>query len=228
MKYSSTKIIELGSCAFRQWRADSHCKYIHGYRLIAKFWFACNELDDKNWVVDFGGLKDLKKILEKQFDHTLCIAGDDPLLEGFKSLHAAHGCDLRIMQGGVGIEKTAEWCLNVSDTFIRDLTKNRCWVEKVEVWEHDKNSAIVERGTVYNVQVPGNTVSTSIQAPSEVPEINRAKQVFDFMEDVREETGVNLAQVLKNPPMQGPRPAPIGNQVSTGFSNLFGGTSWGM
>lgn len=28
--YQSTKVIELGSCAFRQWRAEhSHCKYIH-------------------------------------------------------------------------------------------------------------------------------------------------------------------------------------------------------
>jgi len=228
MKYTSTKIIELGSCAFRQWRADSHCKFIHGYRLVAKFWFGCNTLDDKNWVVDFGGLKDLKKILEKQFDHTLCIAGDDPLLEGFKSLHAARGCDLRIMEDGVGIEKTAEWCLKVSDTFIRDLTNGRCWVEKVEVWEHDKNSAIVESSTIVTVQAPGNTESTTVQAPSNVPELNRAKQVFDFMDEVREETGVNLAQVLKNPPMQGPKPAPVGNKVTTGFSNLFGGTSWGV
>jgi 6-pyruvoyltetrahydropterin/6-carboxytetrahydropterin synthase len=228
MKYTNTKIIELGSCAFRQWRADSHCKFIHGYRLVAKFWFCCNRLDEKDWVVDFGGLKNLKTILENQFDHTLCIADDDPLLAGFKSLHAARGCDLRIMPGGVGIEKTAEWCLKVADAHIRDMTENRCWVERVEVWEHDKNSAIVElMPTAVTVQAPGNTVAASVQPPPNVPEINRAKQVFDFLEDVREETGINLQQVLKNPPMTGPRPAPVGNQVTTGFSNLFSGTSWG-
>jgi len=75
MLYQSTKILELGSCAFRQWRADhSHCHYVHGYRLVAKFWFSAKELDNKNWVVDFGGLKELKSLLEKQFDHTLCVA----------------------------------------------------------------------------------------------------------------------------------------------------------
>lgn len=230
MKYSSTKIIELGSCAFRQWRANhSHCKFIHGYRLIGKFWFSCNQLDDKNWVVDFGNLDNLKKILQKQFDHTLCVAEDDPLLEGFKSLHTAGGCDLRIMPA-VGIEKTAEWCLTVADSHIRELTQNRCWVEKVEVWEHEKNSAVVEAapGAVLTVQSPGNTVATTVQAPVEVPELNKAKQVFDFLEEVREETGVNLSEVLKNPPLQAPRPAQVGNQVTTGFSNLFGGTSWGM
>lgn len=98
MSYQSTKIIELGSCAFRQWRADSHCKFIHGYRLISKFWFGCDRLDDRNWVVDFGGLKELKQVLEKQFDHTFCVSADDPQLEMFKQLHSAGTCDLRIME----------------------------------------------------------------------------------------------------------------------------------
>jgi 6-pyruvoyltetrahydropterin/6-carboxytetrahydropterin synthase len=139
--YKSTKIIELGSCAFRQWKASqSHCKFIHGYQLKAKFWFACNNLDDKNWVVDFGGLKELKQILQKQFDHTLCVSQDDPLLSYFIELNEKGGCDLRIMES-VGIEKTAEWCFKTANNFIKLGTNNRCWLEKVEVWEHDLNSA---------------------------------------------------------------------------------------
>lgn len=230
MTYESTKIIELGSCAFRQWKANhSHCKFIHGYRLIAKFWFGCSTLDDKNWVVDFGGLKELKSLLEKQFDHTLCVAGDDPLLEGFKSLHAAGGCDLRIMPNGVGIERTAEWCLQVADQHIRSLTENRCWVNKVEVWEHDKNSAIVSSSTMSvtdNIQ-NSDTVATTIPAGAPI------NHVSNFMSDITKETGVNLETVIKNPPpinapVSGPRPAQVGNQTTTGWSNLFGGTSWGM
>jgi 6-pyruvoyltetrahydropterin/6-carboxytetrahydropterin synthase len=140
-KYTSTKIIELGSCAFRQWRAeDTHCKYVHGYRLMAKFWFE-GELDDRNWVVNFGGLKELKQILQNQFDHTLCIAQDDPLLYLFRQLHDAGGCDLRVMSG-VGIEKTAKWCFIKANAFIKNKTDNRCQVSKVEVWEHEANSAI--------------------------------------------------------------------------------------
>ena len=71
MEYQSTKIIELGSCAFRQWRADSHCKFIHGYRLVAKFWFECEKLDERNWVVDFGGLKELKQSKGKKITYDL-------------------------------------------------------------------------------------------------------------------------------------------------------------
>lgn len=140
--FTSSKIIELGSCAFRQWRAtESHCCKVHGYQLKAKFWFACTELDDKNWVVDFGGLKELKQILQNQFDHTLCVAQDDPLLHLFRQLHDEGGCDLRVMSG-VGIEKTAKWCFVKANAFIKNKSNNRCWVEKVEVWEHELNSAI--------------------------------------------------------------------------------------
>jgi 6-pyruvoyltetrahydropterin/6-carboxytetrahydropterin synthase len=143
--YVSTKIIELGSCAFRQWRAThSRCSYIHGYQLKAKFWFGCSELDERNWAVDFGGLKELKAKLQQQFDHTLCIAADDPQLPLFQQLHDAKACDLRVMQNGVGIERTAEFCFNLASEHIKELTKGRCWVEKVEVWEHDLNSATYE------------------------------------------------------------------------------------
>ncbi len=138
--FQSTKVIELGSCAFRQWSADSHCRFVHGYQLKAKFWFGANELDHKNWVVDFAGLKGLKALLNNQFDHTLCIASNDPLLLMFQELDSRGGCDLRIMDG-VGIEMTAKWCLEVGDKFVRELTNNRCWVEAVEVFEHEANSA---------------------------------------------------------------------------------------
>ena len=139
----STKIIELGSCAFRQPKAKSHCRFIHGYRLTAKFWFAANELDENNWVVDFGGLKELKNLLQKQFDHTTCISRTDPKLDEFKRLEQAGVCDLRIMDG-VGIEKFAEWCHAAADNFVGVVTKLRCRCVRVEVFEHENNSAIYE------------------------------------------------------------------------------------
>jgi 6-pyruvoyltetrahydropterin/6-carboxytetrahydropterin synthase len=144
-KFESTKIIELGSCAFRQWRAThSHCSKIHGYQLKAKFWFKGNQLDDKNWIVDFGGLKDLKNKLQAQFDHTLCVAKDDPYLEKFEELDKCGVVDLRIMDA-VGIEKTAEWCFNIAQNHVHAMTDGRCRVVRVEVFEHEDNSAIYEQ-----------------------------------------------------------------------------------
>lgn len=228
MSFQSTKIIELGSCAFRQWRADhSHCKFIHGYRLIAKFWFGCSDLDNKNWVVDFGGLKELKKALEHQFDHTLCIAADDPLLNLFKQLHDAGACDLRIMNKGVGIERTAEWCFDVADSHIRGLTKNRCWVEKVEVWEHEKNSAIFSyAGTSEPFWKDVQNVNTVTALDRKV----KAEQYeLNFNQPIANTVAAPAPEITNavNNHKEAKVPAKIGNKPTTGFSNLFGGTSWG-
>jgi len=143
-KYTSTKVIPLGSCAFRQPFANSHCHFIHGYRLQAKFWFECNKLDDNNWVVDFGALKQLKTALEEQFDHTTVVWEKDPELQTFQLLNKKEIIDLRIMPDGVGIEKFAEYCHKAANEFVDDLTLGRCWCSKVEVWEHEGNSAIFE------------------------------------------------------------------------------------
>ena len=81
MSFRSTKTYghEIGlSACFRQWRAESHCRLLHGYALAVKFVFESEELDVRNWVVDFGSLKTLKGWLEDTFDHTLLVANDDP------------------------------------------------------------------------------------------------------------------------------------------------------
>lgn len=145
-KYSSTKVIPLGSCAFRQPFATSHCRFIHGYRLQAKFWFSCNHLDKNNWVVDFGALKDLKNLLEETFDHKTVVWSKDPDLDMFKKLEERKMIELVIFDDGVGIEKFAEYCYNVAYEHVEALTKGRCWCTKVEVWEHEGNSACYEMG----------------------------------------------------------------------------------
>ena len=84
MAYYSTKHYghNIGlSAVFRQPNADhSHCHLLHGYSLAFTFTFGCDKLDDKNWAVDFGGLKPLKKWLEDTFDHKTVIDLQDPHL----------------------------------------------------------------------------------------------------------------------------------------------------
>ena len=84
-KYYSTKTYghEEGlSCAFRQPLAThSHCSLLHGYALSFSFKFGCEQLDDKNWVVDFGGLKELKAWLKDNFDHKITVSKDDEQID---------------------------------------------------------------------------------------------------------------------------------------------------
>jgi len=63
-RYVSTKNFDNFSVALRQWRAQhSHCCLLHGYSFEIKVWFASTEadinkqLDDMNWIVDYGGFK---------------------------------------------------------------------------------------------------------------------------------------------------------------------------
>tara|TARA_R110002033_G_scaffold163190_1_gene200143 strand:- start:2503 stop:3108 length:606 start_codon:yes stop_codon:yes gene_type:complete len=200
MSHTSSKLIELGSTAFRQPRADSHCKYIHGYQLKAEINFACNELDDNNWVFDFGGLKDLKLIFKNQFDHTLVVAGDDPKLDILKALDEAGVAQLRVMDGGVGIERFAEWCFKTADIFVEEATEGRVWVESVTVYEHDDNFASYNRSTIKTEEV-----TTDKEKPVEEPK----------------------PEPDPAPQDHNPRAAQVGNVITQGKGNWFKGTTWG-
>ena len=208
MSHTSSKLIELGSTAFRQPRAESHCRYIHGYQLKAEVTFACNELDNNNWVFDFGGLKDLKHIYKTQFDHTLVVASDDPEIELLKELNARGLAQLRIMTGGVGIERFAEWCFKTADSFVDEATNGRVWVESVTVYEHDDNFASYNRSTV--------KAEESVAVTEDV--------------DVQPEEPITTTEppVVKYDPPASPGAAIVGPaKKSNNFSNPFEGTSWG-
>ena len=146
MAYLSTKTFghELGlSCAFRQWRAQSHCRFIHGYALAFKFTFQTHTLDERNWVVDFGGLKGLKGILESNFDHKLIVAGDDPELPLFKEMNARGLAQVIVFPDGVGCEKIAEYVFEVAEGWLSDAGfAPRVKLVGVEVSEHGANSAV--------------------------------------------------------------------------------------
>ena len=130
------------ACVFRQPNADhSHCHLLHGYSLAFTFKFGCNELDNKNWAVDFGGLKPLKKWLEDHFDHKTALDIKDPHLEKFRELEKLDLVDI-VTFDGVGAEKFAEHAFRFADKLIREKTDNRWYVVSVECKEHGANSAI--------------------------------------------------------------------------------------
>jgi 6-pyruvoyltetrahydropterin/6-carboxytetrahydropterin synthase len=172
-KYISTKTYgnDRGlSCCFRQWRSThSHCSLLHGYSIGIKLIFESETLDDRNWVMDFGGLKAFKEWSEYMFDHTLIIAQDDPHYVDFVKLNQIKGgfndnglCDLRVVEA-VGCEKFSEAAFmkmkDILETFQRGesytLENGKTFecrypvgqgvkLRSVEVFEHDANSAVYE------------------------------------------------------------------------------------
>ncbi len=143
-KFFSTKRFGPISTGHRQWRHDGHCSYAHGYGRIVKIIFGTEELDDRGWAVDFGDLKAVREWLVSEWDHRILLASDDPLLDEFKTLHELGGVNINIMpeEYGPGIELSCKYVYDHVDAMIRMRTNDRCWVQMVEIWEHENNSAI--------------------------------------------------------------------------------------
>lgn len=133
------------SCAFRQWRANSHCRYVHGYALSFTFTFAAQTLNGNNWVVDFGSCKPLEEALRDMFDHKLLVAADDPLLPQLRELGDADGADVFIVPA-VGCEAFAKFAFDIGSAFLAnhintDLSEPpRVWLVSVDVAEHGANA----------------------------------------------------------------------------------------
>ena len=59
-KFQSSKVFDGFSTVFRQWKAETtHCRFVHGYGISFKVYFE-GDLDERNWVWDFGGMKRAK------------------------------------------------------------------------------------------------------------------------------------------------------------------------
>jgi 6-pyruvoyltetrahydropterin/6-carboxytetrahydropterin synthase len=145
--YYSTKTWEHAvSTAFRQHKANSHCKWVHGYALTFRATFGAYELDERNWVVDFGSLKPFKRWLEKYFDHKLLIANDDPdFWNIYQSQHESITADVLPVEA-TGCEAIARMSFEWLEVWLQDNGYSpRCWVHSLEVSEHAGNSAIVQR-----------------------------------------------------------------------------------
>ena len=213
MKFTSNKVIDLGSAAFRQWKSThSHCQFIHGYRLTADITFECDRLDERNWVMDFGGLKDLKKSLEHTFDHKLVVAGDDPQLDLFKQLDAVGVAELVILDSGVGCERFAEFVLKTADTFTDEATDGRVRVQKVQINEHENNFATCHR-------VSDDVKVSFVETQSSTEPV----QLEDIHGPIATEEPAQTQAPVTNP-----RSAPVGNNPGTKTKGgWFDGTTWG-
>lgn len=155
-RYISTKLFENYSVAIRQWKAQhSHCQLLHGYALKFKVWFASNEpdidkqLDDMNWIVDYGGFKDapkgngLKSWMDHMWDHTLLIQKDDPFADVFEQMGQMGLAKVHLLDK-MGAESNAKLVYDHFNSVLSKTDAGRCKVIKVECFENDNNSSIYE------------------------------------------------------------------------------------
>jgi len=143
-KFQSSKVFDGFSTVFRQCAAETtHCRFVHGYGISFKVYFE-GELDERNWVWDFGGMKRAKTLIDGKspkawmdymFDHTLVVAEDDPELKAFQQMDTAGVAQVRVIPA-TGAEKFAEYIYNKLNEFVKTETENRVRVTKVKFMEH--------------------------------------------------------------------------------------------
>ena len=151
--FVSTKVFDGFSCCFRQWKAETtHCRFLHGYGVSFRVTFE-GQLDHRNWVWDFGGMKRAKTLIDDMqpkawmdhmFDHTVIVAEDDPEIHSFKVLDHNGIIQLRIVPA-TGAEKFAEFIYNKLSEFVYEETQGRVRIAQVEFMEHGKNTAIYKQ-----------------------------------------------------------------------------------
>jgi len=148
-KFQSSKVFDGFSTVFRQWKANTtHCRFLHGYGVSFKVYFE-GDLDHRNWVWDFGGMKRAKTQIDGMspkawmdymFDHTLICAEDDPALPEWERLNEEGIIQLRVVEA-TGAEKFSEYIFNKINDFVLEETEGRVKVIKVKFAEHGKNAA---------------------------------------------------------------------------------------
>ena len=105
----------------------------------------------------------------------------------------------------------AKKCFDIASIYVSAMTNGRCDVEKVEVWEHESNSATYTNKHVQTMTFKEDVVKENTPQPEPEPE---------------EPEPVKHTEPGKDP--NNPYAAAVGPTRKThDLSNPFGGTSWG-
>lgn len=159
IEIKSTKKFKYLPCAHSQWfdtepdGSPGECASVHGYDREVEFTFA-GDIDDMGWIVPFGELGAVKKFLEYYFDHVTVLPANDPRLPGLIQADEASGGlltgpggilgTLRVLPSGVSMEMSSLFIWEHVNPYIYKVTNGRCYVSRVQVFEHDRNSGILE------------------------------------------------------------------------------------
>lgn len=125
--------------AHRQHLHDGHCSFVHGHNWDISITFACENLDENGFVVDFGKLKFIREWIDSHLDHACVFAKSDPLKERMVSA-APEAWNVYEVES-CSCEGLASHLLKVFNKLVLEHTASRVRVLSVEVCEDRKNSA---------------------------------------------------------------------------------------
>lgn len=125
--------------AHRQPKHQGHCAFIHGHNwdFTVVLESEDNQLDENQFVYDFGKFAWLKEWFTHMFDHTCVINSDDPRLFEFEAMNSSSLIKLRTVPSG-SAEGLAKY---IFDHIENNLNSTSCRLVSVTVHEDYKNTA---------------------------------------------------------------------------------------
>ena len=125
--------------AHRQHLHAGHCAHIHGHNWSITLTFACREMDENGFVVDFGDLKYLKAWIDENLDHACLFNENDPMKD---ALLKDYGQFFKpYILPNCSCEGLAQHIYEVFNPLVQTQTADRVWITEVEIEEDSKNSA---------------------------------------------------------------------------------------
>ena len=152
LQIKATKVFKYLPCGHAQYfdkepdGSPGECASVHGYDREVEFTFA-GDIDEHGWIVPFGELKPVKDFLEYYFDHVTVLPADDPRLGDITPELTKEGGllgTLRVLPSGVSMEMSSVFIWEHVNHYIYKITNGRCYVERVRVYEHNRNDAMCE------------------------------------------------------------------------------------
>jgi 6-pyruvoyl-tetrahydropterin synthase len=153
IKIKSTKVFRNLPCGHAQFfdkepdGSPGQCASVHGYDRHVEVTFA-GEPDEMGWIVAFGdATKPIKKFLEYYFDHVTVLPANDPRLGDIPEELTQPGQvlgTLRVLPSGVSMEMSSLFAWEWINHYVYKITQGRCYVERVRIYEHERNDAMVE------------------------------------------------------------------------------------
>jgi 6-pyruvoyltetrahydropterin/6-carboxytetrahydropterin synthase len=112
--------------------------------LSFEFEFAANAVDHCGFVVDFGGLGELKRWLVDTFDHQFLLNADDPLGPQLDAANKLTGRAV-VFVPDCSAEGLAVYAASHAEDIVHRLTDGRVMVVRCTCFEDGKNSATWRR-----------------------------------------------------------------------------------
>ncbi len=128
--------------AHRQHQHPGPCRFVHGHSWTVRVTFACSELNEHGFVVDFGKLRSFYDWIDEHLDHGIMLSPSDTAMKGL--VDTEPGLFKVFWLDEPSCEGLTKKLFEVFNGLLAEQEGDRARVVRVEVWEDPRNMTTYE------------------------------------------------------------------------------------